>query len=910
MALANTGCLLARGGGRVLLLDWDLEAPGLHRFFPKSSELAENASRPGIINYFHSLATLLSQSSGLYDEISQAAGWQVLGDILPLQQYLIPGVSPNIDLMKAGKLAPQGDGNLDADYAHLVGSFHWASFYAKYPAVFVAFRNLLTSRYEYSLVDSRTGITDVSGICTTLLPEKLVGVFTPNRQSLYGLLQVIDEALAFRKTSDDFRPLSVFPLPSRIDINEKVLKEQWRSEYQRNIETLFCKAYGLVKCEMSSYFDEVQLPYLSYYSYGENVAVLEERPDALSLSRAYQAFVTKLIDSELPWKPVLADQQRRLRVFVSYALPDKDEAIRLCDRLMVDGIRPWIDEAEVLPGESVQQSISKAIRESDACVICISSKSVTAPNVVTSPSLQAVRLRAQNLSSFKIVPVRFDKSDLPDWLQSRQSADLFEPDGYTKLVASLRLIARDVGAVAWPDETSDSELLALATRYRSEGKFGEAEALYRQAIDTNEKTLGRDHLSALALMRNLAGLFVEQGKLAEAEALYCRILLIFEKTPLLGPMSMVDIMEGLAYVYRLLGKHSEAEVMYSRVLDTAIQSLNRSESGVASIINRAVGNLTSIYRMENRFQEWESLYHRVIAIKSRVLGPQHPEVAITLTRLGAFLRMQKRYNEAEAAYKESLKVAELTYGNEHPEVATILTNLAMLLRVQTRYAEAESLLKQALSIKEKTFGPEHPDIANTLNSLASIYKRQGRNAEAEVLYWRALKIKETALSSSNPDISNQLYNLASLYLEGERYQEAEPLFARALELKEKTFGPDHPDVVTTMNSLAGVYMLTGRIGEAELLLKRALAIRQRALGLEHPRTASSLMRLASFYRQQHLYSQAEPLFLRALEIRTKVLGPQNIQTLQTVKRLAECYRDLGKNSEAESLLSRGRLSDS
>ena len=33
MALANVAALLARWGQRVLVIDWDLEAPGLERFF-------------------------------------------------------------------------------------------------------------------------------------------------------------------------------------------------------------------------------------------------------------------------------------------------------------------------------------------------------------------------------------------------------------------------------------------------------------------------------------------------------------------------------------------------------------------------------------------------------------------------------------------------------------------------------------------------------------------------------------------------------------------------------------------------------------------------------------------------------------------------------------------------------------
>lgn len=43
---------------------------------------------------------------------------------------------------------------------------------------------------QYVLIDSRTGITDTSGICTSILPEKLIAVFTPNRQSLDGVLDL------------------------------------------------------------------------------------------------------------------------------------------------------------------------------------------------------------------------------------------------------------------------------------------------------------------------------------------------------------------------------------------------------------------------------------------------------------------------------------------------------------------------------------------------------------------------------------------------------------------------------------------------------------------------------------------------------------------------------------------------
>ncbi len=53
MALVNVGVLMAMEGHRVLLVDWDLEAPGLEIFFVKTnaSELVGKPDQtPGILD--------------------------------------------------------------------------------------------------------------------------------------------------------------------------------------------------------------------------------------------------------------------------------------------------------------------------------------------------------------------------------------------------------------------------------------------------------------------------------------------------------------------------------------------------------------------------------------------------------------------------------------------------------------------------------------------------------------------------------------------------------------------------------------------------------------------------------------------------------------------------------------------
>lgn len=295
MTLVNFACWLARrsaGASRVLLIDWDLEAPGLQRFFPET-EARVGAEQDGLINYFESIRAGFEADPAMYERIGSDGG-DVLRAAFPLDRYLMRDVVPGVDLLRAGRF--------DADYARIVSSFNWIQFHEKYRQVFPAFREMMTSDYRYCLIDSRTGFNDVSGVCTMLMAEKLVLVFTPNRQSLSGVLDLAARAVNYRRSSDDFRPLAVFPLPSRIENAELDLKQQWRTRYQEEFEATLARIYELDVCTLGAYFDDVLLPHVSYYSYGEEIAVLRESSsDALSLSKAYETFFRRLDEMEFAW---------------------------------------------------------------------------------------------------------------------------------------------------------------------------------------------------------------------------------------------------------------------------------------------------------------------------------------------------------------------------------------------------------------------------------------------------------------------------------------------------------------------------------------------------------------------------------------------------------------------------------
>ena len=81
---------------------------------------------------------------------------------------------------------------------------------------------------------------------------------------------------------------------------------------------------------------------------------------------------------------------------------------------------------------------------------------------------------------------------------------------------------------------------------------------------------------------------------------------------------------------------------------------------------------------------------------------------------------QGRSSEAIPLALRALTIREKALGPDHPDVAMSLNNLAELYRAQGRYADAEPLHKRALTIREKALGPNHPDVALSLSNLAGI----------------------------------------------------------------------------------------------------------------------------------------------------------------------------------------------
>lgn len=370
MALANVAWILASRGERVLAIDWDLEAPGLHRYFQPFIDDKELVETPGLIDW------LLEFADGARSQPSPtAADWfkpyaSVARHAFSLE-YEFPGEG-TLDLLPAGR---QGPG-----YAKRVTTFDWAGFYEDLGGgVFLeALKRNLRAEYDYILIDSRTGISDTSGVCTIQIPDQLVVCFTLNKQSIVGAAAVAESAFEQRKTPSGKPGLRIWPVPTRVELAERERLEQARDVVRQRYQKFL---HHLSRTERASYWGGVEVLYQPYFAYEEVLATLiERRGQTGSLLQSFERITSYLTDgeiAELGATPTVAPgtdyetfdgAMADARFYVSYAKPDEAIAERL-----VEGLRGRLGRSAVLwdrdllrPGDDWAQILSRAINQADA----------------------------------------------------------------------------------------------------------------------------------------------------------------------------------------------------------------------------------------------------------------------------------------------------------------------------------------------------------------------------------------------------------------------------------------------------------------------------------------------------------------------------------------------------------------
>jgi cellulose biosynthesis protein BcsQ len=299
MALANVAWILAANGRRVLVADWDLESPGLHRFFHPFLDENEVRDASGIIDLIRSYERAATKISGP-DEAER-----LIGEQARVQPHTL---SLTWDFPDDGSLDFLSAGRQNLDYAATLAALDWDNFYERLNGgeFLDAVRADMKSHYDYVLIDSRTGLSDIAGICTIQLPDVLVDCFTFSTQGIEGAAQV---ARLIEERHRD-RRIRVLPVPMRVDPAEKEKVEAGHATAVRLFSGL---PSGMSEAQRREYWAAVEVPYRAFYAYEETLAIFGDPPGSpASLLSSFERLTAQITDGEVTSLPVI-DEHVRIR---------------------------------------------------------------------------------------------------------------------------------------------------------------------------------------------------------------------------------------------------------------------------------------------------------------------------------------------------------------------------------------------------------------------------------------------------------------------------------------------------------------------------------------------------------------------------------------------------------------------
>ena len=288
MALSNVAVLLSQWGSRVLVVDWDLEAPGIERYLEDMA--------PGIRGKVHDKDGIIE----IVDELSRESPSRWRESVI---RFPVPGVTRRLDFLSAGRR--------DSGYVERLQRLDWEALFRHHDfgSRLEVVRNEWMEEYDYVLIDSRTGITDIGGICTIYLPDVIVAMFSANYQSIEGVADVITRARRARSNLPvDRGALVCIPVPCRDESRTEYRQSlEWRNIYHETFSNFYVDFLPKNVSAVDA-LDLLRIPNVPFWSFGERLPVLTESASDPSAITYYYAILARLLATDLSWQDSASSQ--------------------------------------------------------------------------------------------------------------------------------------------------------------------------------------------------------------------------------------------------------------------------------------------------------------------------------------------------------------------------------------------------------------------------------------------------------------------------------------------------------------------------------------------------------------------------------------------------------------------------
>ncbi len=453
--------------------------------------------------------------------------------------------------------------------------------------------------------------------------------------------------------------------------------------------------------------------------------------------------------------------------------------------------------------------------------------------------------------------------------------ELARPRGETVTARELLdVAAQRVGTGLGGDWSRQSRLRrAIARAYSNLSLYAQARRQL-EAAATDLKTVEAPELVAeleiarASVARDLGLLEARQGHFDLAETL----LLQAEKQLLaVGDSARSEVVvtfEHFGELELLRGEPDAADARYGAALELGRELYGERSLAVAA----ARAGLAKVRGLRNQPAEMARLLEQVLAVRSELLGDQHPLVLETLNDLAVSSRTALDYAAAQEIFEDLLSRQKQVLGTEHVELAVTLYNLATALDRLERTPEAEERLSEAWRLAERS-AAETPLAAKILNLQGQLRERSHDTEGAAALYGETLALRRRLFGNEHPETISALLRLGLLWAKaGDR--RAEPLLREALDVSSRLQLGNEATAYLALGELA---LATDRPRLAESELRRGLI----AVGDTNGWLAGIVeLRLAQTLERLGRRAEALESTHRARELLAASLGPTHSWTAE------------------------------
>ncbi len=300
------------------------------------------------------------------------------------------------------------------------------------------------------------------------------------------------------------------------------------------------------------------------------------------------------------------------------------------------------------------------------------------------------------------------------------------------------------------------------------------------------------------------------------EEIYLKCLSIIESGQVSSDNIVCMIHNNLAQLYVDRGRYKEALPLFEKTKQELTRLLGPEHPYMIVTLN----NIANVFSFQGNHREAETMYLKVIDLAARKLGKDHEHYLLFRANLADMYNNLKRHDEAEVIYRENLETVIRKHGEDSYPAGNCMRKMGNILMGAKKYDEAAVYLKKALDIFQKVLDEEHPSIVILLAEMAVLNSERGNLAEAEQEGLQVIKLYEKAGQANTRKMAIAKSNLGMVYYKQERYSEAEIIQKQAVEFFLQN-QPDTPACAKVLDRYSITLAKLGRQAEADVYKAKA-----------------------------------------------------------------------------------------